>query len=180
MPSVIVASVSAVLRPAVLLAVVVALVAGCGGDDHPQLVVGAVEDAVREPGRGAEVMKQLHDAASAPTGSRSIWSPGQTEPTPDELATLQRVADEADDRGVRLFLSVYPAGSATTPLTPEARSEFARYARSIVQRVPQNQGRDRRQRAEPEPLLDAAVRRGRGPTRPRLRTSRCSPRRTTR
>jgi hypothetical protein len=137
MPSVIVASVSAVLRPAVLLAVVAALVAGCGGDDHPQLVVGAVEDAVREPGRGPEVMKQLHDAGFRADRISSIWSPGQTEPTPDELATLQRVADEADDRGVRLFLSVYPAGSATTPLTPEARSQFAQYARSIVQRVPQ-------------------------------------------
>ena len=126
-------------RAAAALAAALALLAGCAGngDGAPPLVVGVVDDAVREPGRGDEVMKQLYDAGFRAVRISSIWSPGQTEPAADELATLRRVAEEAEDRDVRVFVSVYHAGSATTPLTPEARSQFGRYARAIVQEVPQ-------------------------------------------
>jgi hypothetical protein len=38
---------------------------------------------------------------------------------------------------VRIFLAVYNPGSATTPLTAEARAQFARYAAAIVREVPE-------------------------------------------
>ena len=37
---------------------------------------------------------------------------------------------------LRIFLAVYHAGSATTPLTPEARAQFAAYVAAIVRDVP--------------------------------------------
>ena len=38
---------------------------------------------------------------------------------------------------MRIFLSVFQPGSATTPLTPEARAQFASYVGAIVRDVPQ-------------------------------------------
>ena len=47
---------------------------------------------------------------------------------------LRDVAARAD--GTRIFLGVYHPGSATTPLTAEARGQFASYVASIVREVP--------------------------------------------
>ena len=111
---------------------------GCGGSGSTQqpFVVGVVEDAVREPDRGPLVMRQLADAGFGAVRVTSIWSPGESEPAPDELAQLRRVAAEATQHGIRIFLAVYSAGSATTPLTPQAKSEFAAYAAAAVREVP--------------------------------------------
>ena len=91
----------------------------------------------------------------------STWEPGLTAPTEHEAAVLANVAAAASLHGVRVYVSVYHAGSRTTPLTPEAQAEFAAYAAAIVQRQPELPRRDRRQRAEPQPLLAAAVQRRR-------------------
>ena len=48
---------------------------------------------------------------------------------------LRDVAARAD--GTRIFLSVYQPGSATTPLTAEARAQFASYVAAIVRDVPE-------------------------------------------
>jgi hypothetical protein len=112
------------------------LLGGCGGDDSGGFVVGVADDAVREPERGATVMQQLADAGFRAVRITSIWDPGETGPAPDELAALRNVADDADGERVRIFLSVYQAGSSTTPLTDEARRQFASYAAAIVRGVP--------------------------------------------
>ena len=140
---------------AVTLGVLVALaLAGCGGDsardrgdstldggdstldsgdsERDSFVVGAVDDAVRHPG---PTLKQLREAGFEAVGATSYWQPGLTEPTSDELAALRDVAARAD--GLRIFLSVFQPGSATTPLTPEARAQFASYVGAIVRDVPQ-------------------------------------------
>lgn len=38
--------------------------------------------------------------------------------------------------GLRIFLAVYHSGSATTPLTPETRAQFAAYVAAIIRDVP--------------------------------------------
>jgi hypothetical protein len=48
---------------------------------------------------------------------------------------LQQVASAADAAGVRLFVIVYQPGSATTPLTEAARSEFATYTAAVATRL---------------------------------------------
>ena len=47
---------------------------------------------------------------------------------------LRELAERADD--IRIFLAVYNPGSATTPLTEEARAQFASYVAAIVREVP--------------------------------------------
>jgi hypothetical protein len=125
----------------VTLGVLVALaLAGCGGDsardsgdsERDTFVVGAVDDAVRHPG---PVLDQLHEAGFGAVGITSFWQPGLSAPTPEELGVLRDVADRAD--GTRIFLSVYQPGSATTPLTAEARAQFASYVEAIVRGVPE-------------------------------------------
>jgi hypothetical protein len=135
MPSVIAASVSTVLRLAVLLAAGL-LLAACGGGDSDELVVGVVDDAVREEARGATVMKQLADAGFRGVRVTSIWDPGETVPAADEVAALRHVVERARSHRVRVYVSVYHAGAATTPLTPEARAGFASYAAAVVRAVP--------------------------------------------
>jgi hypothetical protein len=112
--------------------------AGCGGAEPggDAFVVGVADDAVREPDRGAEVMSQLADAGFRAVRITSIWDPGETAPAPDELEALRRVADEAERHDVRIFLSVYQQGSSTTPLTDDARGQFASYAAAVVREVP--------------------------------------------
>jgi hypothetical protein len=61
----------------------------------------------------------------------STWEPGLTEPTPHEASVLGNVAAAAGLHGVRVFVSIYHAGSRTTPLTPAAQAEFAAYVAVI-------------------------------------------------
>jgi hypothetical protein len=123
------------------LALVVAALAlaGCGGNDQASdppgsaFVVGAVDDAARHPG---PVLDQLAAAGFGALGITSFWEPGLSIPVAEELATLRDVASRASDRDLRIFLAVYHRGSATTPLTDEARREFASYVTAIVRDVP--------------------------------------------
>ena len=66
----------------------------------------------------------------------SQWQVGATAPTGPELQTLDNVVGAAQLSGIKLYLSVYPSGSTSTPLTPELREEFAAYVTVLVQRFP--------------------------------------------
>jgi hypothetical protein len=132
------------VRLALTMAAAAALVVlgGCSlpsndDDEADTLAVGVADDAVREPERGEMVMQQLADAGFRAVRITTIWDPGETEPAADELDALRRVADDANQNDVRVFLSVYQAGSATTPLTDEARDQFATYSAAVVRDVPE-------------------------------------------
>jgi hypothetical protein len=119
------------------LTVLVALaLAGCGGDSAGDsadggFLVGAVDDVVRHPG---PALDQLREAGFRAVGITSYWQPGLTAPTAEELGVLRDVAARAE--ATRIFLGVYQPGSATTPLTPGARAQFASYVAAIVKEVP--------------------------------------------
>ncbi len=76
----------------------------------------------------------MREAGFEAVGITSFWQPGLSAPAPDELAVLQDVAERAD--GLRIFLAVYQPGSAATPLTAEARAQFAAFVAAIVREVP--------------------------------------------
>ncbi|HEU0335154.1 MAG TPA: hypothetical protein VFR43_01300 [Gaiellaceae bacterium] len=121
------------------LAVLVAVaLTACGGDDGPhRLLVGAVDDVVRSPDP-AVAGALLDEAAAAGLDAiaiSSFWEPGLQAPTPEELAVMRTVAAGAEARGLRLFVAVYHRGSASTPLTEEARSQFAAYAAALAREV---------------------------------------------
>jgi hypothetical protein len=66
----------------------------------------------------------------------SYWTPGLTRPSDGELEVLENVGAAAVRNGVRVYVTVMHPGSKTTPLTDEAREEFASYAAAIVRRAP--------------------------------------------
>ena len=66
----------------------------------------------------------------------SLWRPGLSRPSDDELKTLGYVSDAAKRNGIRLYVTVMSPGSATTPLTDDARADFASYAATIVREAP--------------------------------------------
>ena len=104
----------------------------------PGLVVGAVEDDVRAPTLvEAEAKMMVFRLA----GFRAVrvtthWTPGLDAPTDGELQVLKSVAGAAEMNGVRVYVTVMHPGSRTTPLTDEARAEFASYAATIVREAP--------------------------------------------
>ena len=142
---------------ALVVGVLALTAAGCGhSDSHPELLVGAVEDAAKSGDPDAK-MALAHRAGYRAIVLSAVWTPPLRAPPPAELQALQGAAAAAVAAGIRPIAAVY-SFSAVTPASPEARSQFAAYTAALAQRDPGRPGRDRRQRAEPEPLLDAAVR----------------------
>jgi hypothetical protein len=66
----------------------------------------------------------------------AIWTPGQTAPEAEVLASLQASALAAQLDGIQIYLAVANAGSRTTPRTPVARAEFAQFVASLAQALP--------------------------------------------
>jgi hypothetical protein len=104
----------------------------------PAMTVGAAEDVVRSSDlvTAKANMTLLRLAGFRAVRITSIWTPGAAAPTAAELKILRNVAAAASLSGVRVYVSVFHAGSKTTPLTPEARAQFAAYAASIVKVLP--------------------------------------------
>jgi hypothetical protein len=129
------------MRSGLLVAVItlVALVAPGVATAGPGLVVGAVEDDVRAT---SAVEAETKMSAFRLSGFRAVritsfWTPGLTRPGDEELRTLRLVSDAASRHGVRLYVTVMHPGSRTTPLTDEARADFASYAAAIVRGAPE-------------------------------------------
>jgi hypothetical protein len=100
----------------------------------PGLVAGVVEDDVRS---ATLVEAQARMAALRLSGYRAVrvtsyWRPGLAEPTDDELRVLRNVGAAGEMSGVRVYVTVMHPTSKTTPLTDEARDEFASYAAAIA------------------------------------------------
>lgn len=119
----------------IVLALAAAPAAQAGG---PTMGFGAAEDAVRAPDlvTAKARMTVLRLAGFTSVRVTSQWVPGQVSPTEQELGILRNVATAAQLTGVRVYLSVYPPGSRSTPLTPASREEFASYVTVIAQQLP--------------------------------------------
>jgi hypothetical protein len=102
------------------------------------LIAGAVENDVRASTLvGAEAkMVTLRVAGFRAVRVTSFWTPGLTKPSSGELEVLENVGAAAARNGVRVYVTVMHPGSKTTPLTDEARAEFASYAGAIVRGAP--------------------------------------------
>ena len=66
----------------------------------------------------------------------SIWKPGELSPSASERRILENVAAAAELANVRVYVSVFHAGSRTTPLTPEDRTQFAAFAADLARTYP--------------------------------------------
>jgi hypothetical protein len=80
-------------------------------------------------------MAAAHQAGFRAIALSSVWTPPLVMPTDAELIALRGAVDAAVAAGIRPIVAVY-FFSGSTPLTEEARSQFAAYAASIVRELP--------------------------------------------
>jgi hypothetical protein len=104
----------------------------------PTMALGAAEDAVRAPDlvTAKEKMTALRLAGFTSVRVTSNWRPGLTAPTAGEMAILRNVDAAARLSGVKVYVSVYSPGSATTPLDQIAQAQFAQYAAALAAALP--------------------------------------------
>jgi len=102
------------------------------------MYMGAAEDEGRNADPQVAMSKmQLAKAAGFDTiRITAIWAPGQSAVPQGQLQALQSIAAAGVFLGIKVVTTVMPFGSSTTPLTPTARTQFARFAADIVRRVP--------------------------------------------
>jgi hypothetical protein len=98
------------------------------------VLVGAVEDAAKN-GDPAAAMSLAKRAGFGAIALSAVWQPPETAPSDAELAQLRGAVRAAVARGIRPVVAVY-SFSGVTPLTPDARSQFAAYAASITRALP--------------------------------------------
>jgi hypothetical protein len=119
-------------------AALLALVLPASAAAVPGMFVGAAEDAPRTTDLVA-AKAQMELARLAGLNAirvTAIWAPTRTEAQGDDLVALQNAATAARLSGIRLIVSVMHYGSATTPRTPQARTEFAAFSASLVRQLP--------------------------------------------
>jgi hypothetical protein len=114
-----------------LAALALAAPAAAGG---PRMLVGTAEDAVKQPDLvSARAQLDLARLAGLDTVRVTVnWLPGQTEPVAAERTVLESLAGAARLSGMRVAIAVFHPGSRTTPLTDEARAQFAQFAASLA------------------------------------------------
>jgi hypothetical protein len=102
------------------------------------MYMGAAEDEGRNADPQVAMTKmQLAKAAGFDTiRVTAIWSPGESAVPADQLQALQSIAAAGIFLDIRVVTTVMPFGSRATPLTAAARTQFARFAADLVNRVP--------------------------------------------
>ena len=118
-----------------LVALALAPAAQAGG---PTLTLGTAEDIVRSSSlvEAKAQMTLLQLAGFRAVRVTSIWKPGELAPGPAERKVLDNVVAAAELSGIRVYVSVFHAGSRTTPLAPEDRAQFASYAAGLARAYP--------------------------------------------
>jgi hypothetical protein len=120
------------------LLVALAALAPAAQAGGPELLVGAAEDVFQQESLllAKEKLDLARFAGLGAIRLTTVWAPGQTKPTPEQLQRLRNATGAAALSGVRAYLVVTHAGSKTTPLTPKARTEFALFAASVARELP--------------------------------------------
>jgi len=101
------------------------------------MYIGAAEDEGRngDPLVAGAKMALAHDAGFQAIRVTALWKTGMSELPLDQLEALRSVAAAADFNGMKIVATVMPVGSSVTPLTAEARSDFASFAADVVART---------------------------------------------
>jgi hypothetical protein len=104
---------------------------------HP-LVVGALEDAVKwpDPKIADERIALAPQAGFNALGITTLWTPGQTEPDPGELAILHNVAESTRRRHIRLLITVYAPRPRYAPVTDDQQDAYASYLATLARDLP--------------------------------------------
>jgi hypothetical protein len=123
---------------AALAASVVAVAIAPSAFAGPSLVVGAVEDAGKQP--DAALAQAQYDRAQQ-VGYQSVritawWTKGMVQPSATEVTALQNAAAAAASAGMTTVVAIHNMNSSNTPVTDTDRVNFAQFATAVVQALP--------------------------------------------
>ena len=125
------------------------------------MLVGAAEDVAKQqdPDFAKLEMDKARLAGPRLDPAHADLDDGPDDPRPERRdRSSTNAISAAQFTGLRVVLSLYPFGSSVTPLTDQDRADFAAFARRRRDALPAGARLHHRQRAQPEPLLAAAVR----------------------
>jgi hypothetical protein len=130
----------------VLLVVALAVAVGVGAwalflrssDSGRPLLVGALEDAVKwpDPMIADERIALASQAGFNALGITTLWTPGQTEPDPSELAILHDVATSTRRRHIRLLITVYALRPRYAPVADDQQADYASFLAALARELP--------------------------------------------
>jgi len=100
--------------------------------------VGVVDDSLAQQSRSAAAMLVdiSHRASFDAVVISATWQPGRTTPRRSTLRAVRNVAAAARRDHMRMFLVVWHGFARYTPRDAHERSDFAKYAASLVGDVP--------------------------------------------
>jgi hypothetical protein len=126
---------NALIPAGLLLVLALAGPAAAGG---PTMRIEAAEDFVKQPTLVEAKAKMTLTSLAGFDSVRitAIWAPGETRLSTTEATQFRNVAAAARLAGIKVVVAVYHAGSRTTPLTDEARDQFAQFTASIARANP--------------------------------------------
>jgi len=105
----------------------------------PHMLVGAVDDGAARPTL-AQTKAELDLARVAGLGdavrASATWVKGKTASSPATTTALKNLVAAASLDGSTVYLQVYPAGSAQTPLSGADQANFVTWLAAIARAVP--------------------------------------------
>lgn len=110
------------------------MLAGCGGSNHSQLLVGAVEDAAKYAPNPDAQMNLAHESGFRAVVLSAVWKDGASAAA--DVGPLRRAVDAAVQEHIRPVLAVYQLSSAT-PADPARRTVFAAYTVTLAKALPE-------------------------------------------
>jgi hypothetical protein len=118
------------MRRVTLLVVALLLASAGAARAKPSLIVGVTEDGLKSEPEAA-----LQDARKLGIGAFRItlrWRPGLAEPTPAQVAELERATSAPSD--VSIVVSVFGERAVHAPTTESRRDEFCGFVEAVVRR----------------------------------------------
>ena len=108
---------------------------------HP-LLVGALEDGVKwaEPEIADQKVELATLAGFNALNVTTAWVPGQTTPTPDELAILRSVSAATEKRNMNFVITAYAPRPRFAPVSEEEQQNYAEFSATIARELPSLQG----------------------------------------
>ena len=121
--------------PCAVVITVVALIAAQTAFAGPSLHVGAVEDAAIWGNPNTQM--DLARLAGFDSVRMTVqWTTGATAPARGQMTKVQSAARAATVRGIQPIVSIYNAGSSSTPADDASRARFVQFTRSVVASLP--------------------------------------------
>jgi hypothetical protein len=120
------------------VAVTTGVLSAAAAQARSPLQVGAVVPELTVRNLVGSTIEKMTESGLDGAGRVTLtWKRGQKALDAGQQSDLQYAVQQAADKGIDIYLTVYPDGARDTPRTPAARLTFARWVAGIVGQIPE-------------------------------------------